>query len=149
MIVGDAQTDTISRTQKLVFVRQFESGVEIVPVQKLQSGFCHISVQVENFAAMTFMVAAPDQTRRPVAACESAVVTDRRGRATHVAGFERLGISEKSVTHLHGPVAVGREPESRGTRVPRMRFEVVTILVRLAAVEDGAFELEPAIRDAG
>src|SRR6185369_12094022 len=115
MIVSNAQTNTIGRTQKLVFVRQFESGVEIVSVQKLQSGFCHISVQVKNFAAVALMIAAPDQTRRPVAACKRPVVTDRRSCATHVARFERLGISEKAMTHLHGPVAVGREPESGGT----------------------------------
>src|ERR1051325_770320 len=149
MIVSDAETQTIGGAQKLVLIHQFESGVEIIPVQKFQSRFCHITVQVKNFAAVTFMISAPDQARSPVAAFEGAVVTDRRGRATHVAGFERLGIPEKAVTDLHGPVAVRREPESRGTRVPRVRFEVVTILVRLAAVEDGAFEFEPAITESG
>src|SRR6185503_13951554 len=76
MMVRNTQTQPISRTQKLVFVGQFEPRVEIVSIEKLQSGFCHISVQVKNFPAVTFVVPAPDQTRGPVAACECLVVTD-------------------------------------------------------------------------
>src|SRR5437764_87985 len=57
-------------------------------------------------------------------------------------------MSEKSVAHLHGPVVVWLKRESRRTRVPWMGLEVVTILVRLSAVEDRAFHLEPAIGEA-
>src|SRR6185369_7701411 len=104
MMVSDTETEAISIAQYRVFIRQFEARVEIVSIEKLHGGFCHISVQVENFAAVALVVAAPDQTRRPVAARERLVVTERSRRAAHVAGLERFRISQKSVTHLHGPV---------------------------------------------
>src|SRR5215216_4537518 len=76
MMVRNTQTQPISRTQKLVFICQFESRVEIVSIEKLQSGFCHISVQVKNISTVTFMIAAPDQTRGPVATFYASVITD-------------------------------------------------------------------------
>src|SRR6185369_1119309 len=136
MMVSDAETDTVSLAQQLVFVRQFESRIEIIPVEKLHRGFCHITIQVENFAPMAFMVSTPYQTRSPVAAIERPVVTDRGGSATHVAGFKRLGIFQEPVTHLHGPIAIRRKPQSRRARVPRMCLEVVAMLIRLAAVKE-------------
>src|SRR6185369_13623733 len=149
MIVGNSETDAVSRAQQLILVRQFEARVEVIPVQKLHCGFCHISIQVKNFAAVTLVVSSPDQTRCPVATFELPVVTDRRGCATHVAGFECFRILQETVTHLHGPVAVWSKPKSHGTRVPRMRFEVVAVLTRLPTVKERAFQLEPAILDSG
>jgi hypothetical protein len=66
---------------------------------------------------------------------------------THVAGFQRFRIFEEAVTHLHGPIAVGREPQSCRPRVPWVRFEVVAVLVGFTTVEDRTFEFEPAIRE--
>src|SRR6185295_1464179 len=104
-------------------------------------------IQVKNFAVVTFVVSPPNQTRGAVATFELPVVTDRRGRAADVAGFECLRILQKTVTHLHGPVAVWRKPKPHRTRVPRMGFEVVTVLIRLTPIKKRAFKLKPAILD--
>src|SRR6185369_2470746 len=147
MIVNNSKTDAVSRAEELILVRQFKARVQVVPVQKLQCGFCHISIQVKNFAVVTLVVSSPNQTRGPVATLELPVVTDRRGRATDVTGFECFRILQKTMTNLHGPVAVWRKPKPHRTRVPRMCFEVVTVLIRLTTVKKRAFKLEPAILD--
>src|SRR5207245_691636 len=63
--------------------------------------------------------------------------------------FLTFGTPQETVTHLHGPVPIGHHTQPRRARVPAMRIEVISILVRLAAVENGAFKLEPAIRKSG
>ena len=93
------------------------------------------------------MVAAPDDARGPVASTEWLVVTDGRRRAAHISGLQRLRVSEKSVADLHRPVVVWFKRQPRRTRVPGMLLEVVTILIRLPAVEYRAFDFEPAISE--
>src|SRR6185369_306630 len=66
MMVSDAETDTVSLAQQLVFVRQFESRIEIIPVEKLHRGFCPITFQVENFAPNDSRVCSPNKSEGPV-----------------------------------------------------------------------------------
>src|SRR5438067_9488539 len=99
-----------------------------------------------HLAGFAHVVASPDETRRPVAACERAVVLHRGGRAPDVrVRLLRFGAAEEAVGDLCGPVSVRHEPETRRARVPLVRVEVVAVLVRLASVEERAFELEPAV----
>src|SRR6266496_2876898 len=51
------------------------------------------------------------------------------------------------MTDLHRPVFIRHEAEPRGSRVPWMRVKIVTVLVRLATIENRTFQLEPAIRE--
>ena len=95
------------------------------------------------------MIASPDQTRRPVAPRQRPVVRDRRRRPTHVARLLRFRIAQQSVTHLHRPVSIWRKCESGRTRIPLVGVEVVTVFIGLAAVEDRAFQFEPAISKPG
>src|SRR6185369_6197342 len=110
MIVGNSETDAVSRAQQLILVRQFEPRVEVIPVQKLHRGFCHISIQVKNFAVVTFVISSPNQARSPVTTLKAPVVTDRRGGAANVSRLEGFGIPQKAMTHLHRPVAIWRKP---------------------------------------
>src|ERR1051325_4480930 len=131
-----------------MLVHQLKPRVEIIPVEKIQCGFRQVAVQMKGLAAMACAVASPDEARSPVAAREALVITDGSGRAAHVSGLQCFWILQQTVADLHGPVVVGRKRETRRARVPGIELEVITILVRLAPVEERAFELEPAIGEA-
>src|SRR5258706_14289960 len=103
-----------------------------------------------HFARTTGVVASPDERRGPVAAVKWFVVLHRGGRTMNVGvRLSCVGISQKAIAHLHWPVMVRLERQANRSRVPWMGLEVVTILIRLSAVEDRAFDFEPAVSEAG
>src|ERR1043165_4970067 len=94
---------------------------------------------------MQLAITPPDQARCPVAARHSLVVAHGGRSASHVSRFQSLRVLQQAVAKLHGPVIVGRKREPEGARAPWIELEIIAILVRLAAVEERAFEFEPAI----
>ena len=86
----------------------------------------------------------------PVPPLDRFVVLNGSSRAPNVGSWlSRFGLAQKAVANLHGPIVVRRKRKARRARVPRMRFKVVAILVRLAAIKDRAFQLEPTISESG
>src|ERR1700754_4166492 len=146
----DPEQRAIVVAQQFIAVHQFQPRVEIVLVEKVHCRLGSVAVEIASLTGRAHVVASPDERRRPIAAFEWPVVLQRSRRPANVSvWFESLGTAKKAVANLHGPVPVRHEPKTNRARVPLVRVEVVTILVRFAAIEDRTFELEPAVRKSG
>src|SRR5438477_4389644 len=81
---------------------------------------------------------------------KSTIVLNRSRRATHVEiRLLVLRTPQETVRHLCGPILIRRKTDTCRARIPLVRIKVVTILVRLAPIEDRSFQFEPSISEAG
>src|SRR6266498_4288678 len=150
MVLCNSQPGPIDCAQQLVLIHQLKARVQIVPIKEVDRRLERVAVQVMHFTGIAYVVASPDEGRRPVAMIEWLVVLDRGGYSPDVGVWlAGLRLTQEAIAYLHCPTSPGRKRKAHRAGVPWMRFEVVSIFVRFAAVEDRAFELEPAIRESG
>src|ERR1700737_4194125 len=87
MGVLDSQQCTIAGAEQFILVDQFKPRVEVVLVEKVDSRFSRVAVEIVPFTRrVTGVVASPDKSRRPVAAVKWFVVLHRCGCSMNVGG---------------------------------------------------------------
>src|SRR5437870_9812627 len=108
MILLDSEQRAICRTQQFVFIHQFQSGIEIILVEEINRRLKRIAIQIVDFRWAACMVAAPNESRSPIAAMKRSVVLHRGRSAPDIRiWLLSLRTAKKTVRDLHGPIRGG------------------------------------------
>src|SRR6185369_4891281 len=132
-IKARAAKDVFFEQTRLIY--KLHPGVEIILVEEIRRRFEQVSIRV----SMQFVIAAPDQTRRPVAVIPRSVVGDRGRHPLEVAGFDRFWMNQMTERELHRPVRCRREPNSSAPGIELTHLNILAVLVGLRAVKQRAF----------
>src|SRR4030095_6460518 len=112
-------------------VDKLQPSVKIILIEEVHRRFKQVSIRV----AMTLVIAAPDQTRSPVAALPRAIVRNRGREPPQIARCERFRIDQMSIRELHRPIRRRCEPDSPTPGIQFATLNILAVFIRLCAMK--------------